>query len=388
MARGSVTKRKTVAGDSWRIAVELPPDPETGKRQQRWETFHGSKKDADKRLTELQALVDHQQLGATSRTTLAEYLERWLTDYADTKSPKTQDRYQQVIDSYVIPHLGKVRLDRLAPMHFVGLQSKLRETDRKDGKGKLSAQTILHVHRVLHVALRCAVEWRLMAANPMDGVKAPRPERQQMRCFDVAEARRFLDGCAAEGAKWHALFAALLLTGARPGELKALRWEDVDLAAGVLHIQRHVQRINGRGFVLGDTKTAGSRRSLAIGGDLMALLRKHRAEQNVARLRLGPEWQDNGLIFPSETGNYLDQEQVRDVFARVCARAQLPRIRVYDLRHTSATLLLSTGVDLKTVSERLGHASPNLVLSTYGHTLPGAQTRASEALEGLLRAVQ
>lgn len=382
MARGSITRR----GDSWRIAVELAPDPETGKRRQRFETFRGSKKDADKRLTELQALVDHQQVGATSKMTLAEYLERWLADYAATKSPKTQHRYRQIVDGYVIRHLGKVRLDRLAPMHFVGLQSQLRETERKDGKGKLSAQTILHVHRVLHVALRCAVEWRLLATNPMDGVKAPRPERRKMRCFDADEARRFLVACAAEGAKWQALFTTLLLTGARPGELKALRWEDVDLIAGVLHIQRHVQRITGRGFVVGDTKTAGSRRSLGIGADLVALLRRHRAEQNVARLRLGPEWQDNGLVFSSETGTYLEEQRVVLVFKRVCRAAGLPEIRVYDLRHTSATLLLANGVDLKTVSERLGHASPNLVLSTYGHTLPGAQAAASKTLEGLLKA--
>lgn len=381
MARGSVTKR----GDAWRIAVELPPDAATGKRRQKWETFHGSKKDADRRLRELLALVDRQQLAVTPKASLSEYLACWLQDFAGTKSPKTQHRYRQLLETYVIPELGAIRLDHLTPMHLIGLEARLRETERQDGKGKLSSQTVLHVHRVLHLALRCAVEWRLLTVNPMDSVQAPRSPRRQMRCFDVAEAQTFLEACATEPVKWQAFFTALLVTGARPGELKALRWEDVDLNAGIVHIQRHVQRVPGHGFVVGDTKTAGSRRTLAIGPGLVALLRRHRAEQNVERLRIGPLWQDLGLLFPAETGNYLEQQRVVIVFRRICQRAGLPAIRVYDLRHTSATLLLASGVDLKTVSERLGHASPNLVLSTYGHTLPGAQMAASQTLETLLK---
>ncbi len=224
-----------------------------------------------------------------------------------------------------------------------------------------------------------------MAANPLDAVKPPRPERSPMRCFDAEQATRFVAACADESVKWEAFFRTLLITGCRPGELKAARWEDLDFAAGVLHIRRHVQRIAGRGFVVGDTKTAGGRRSIAVGPELTALLRKHRAEQNLWRLRLGSAWENLDLLFPSELGGYLETSRVHRVFKRICRRADLPTIRVYDLRHTSASLLLGNGVDLKTVSDRLGHANPTLVLTTYGHSLPGAQEAASRTLEGLLR---
>lgn len=381
MARGSITRR----GTSWTVRLDLGTDPVSGKRRQRRETVR-TRKEAEKRLAELLHLADRGQLGVSPRMTLAEFLERWLSDYVSARSPKTQQRYGQLVQSYVLPDLGAVRLDKLTPMHFVGLESRLRERDRQDGRGKLSAQSILHVHRVLHVALRCAVEWRLMASNPLDSVKPPRPERSPMRCFDAEQAARFVAGCAEESVKWATFFRMLLVTGCRPGELKAARWEDLDLAAGVLHICRHVQRIEGRGFVVGDTKTAGSRRAIAVGPELTALLRKHRAEQSAMRLRLGSAWENLDLIFPNELGGFLETSRVHRVFKRICRRAELPAIRVYDLRHTSASLLLGNGVDLKTVSDRLGHANATLVLTTYGHSLPGAQEAASKTLEGLLKA--
>ena len=220
MARGSITRR----GSSWTIRVDLGTDPVSGRRRQRRETVT-SKKEAERRLTELLHQSERGQLGVHPRMTLAEYLAKWLDDYASARSPKTQYRYRQLVRDYVLPYLGAVRLDKLAPMHFVGLQSRLRERDRQDGGGKLSAQSVLHVYRVLHVALRCAVEWRLIAVNPLDSVKPPRPERSPMRCFDAGEASRFVAACADESAKWEAFFRTLLITGCRPGELKAARWQ-------------------------------------------------------------------------------------------------------------------------------------------------------------------
>jgi integrase len=380
MARGSITRR----GGSWTIRVDLGTDPVSGKRRQRRETVR-TRKEAEKRLAELLRQAEQGQLQVSPRITLGAYLERWLLDYAATKSPATEHRYRQLIESYVLPHLGEVRLDKLTPMHFVGLQSTLRETPRLDGRGMLSPQSLLHVHRVLHVALRCAVEWRLLAANPMDGAKAPRRPRQEMRYFDASEAARFVAACAEDSPRWEAFFRMLLVTGCRPGELKALTWGDVDLEAGAVTIRRTVQRVKGRGLVVGETKTAGSRRTLALGPDMLATLRRHRALQAEERLRLGPLWRNLGLVFPNGVGGYLEQDRVVRVFRGICERAGLPRIRVYDLRHTSATLLLSSGVDLKTVSSRLGHTTPELVLSTYGHTLPGAQGEASRRLETLLK---
>lgn len=166
MPRGKIIKR----ADAYRIAVELPPDPITGRRRQHCETLRGSKKDAEKRLTELLALVDQQKLGADPKMTLADSLERWLTDYATTKAPKTYERHKQIAKHQVIPHLGRVRPDKLTPAHFVRLLALWWETDRLTGAGKLSAQSLLHAYRTLHVAFECAVKWGIRPRNALDSV--------------------------------------------------------------------------------------------------------------------------------------------------------------------------------------------------------------------------
>ncbi|MHB0874503.1 MAG: tyrosine-type recombinase/integrase [Anaerolineae bacterium] len=381
MARGNVSKR----GDAWTIRVELSLDPVTGKRRQRRETV-ATKKEADRRLAELLVLADQGRLGASPKMTVAGYLERWLADYASTRSPKTLYTYTSMVNRYVLPALGTVPLGKLTTARLVRFFSAMRDLPRGDGKaGALSPSTIHCCYRMMHTALSTAVKWQLLTRSPMDGVEAPRVPRKEMQSFSVEQARAFLAAAADEGTKWQALFATLLHTGCRPGELKAATWADLDFTAGTLHICRHVQRLSGQGFVVGDTKTAGSRRTLALGSDVLALLRHHRAEQAAERLQLGSAWANLDLIFPSETGGYLEESRVHRVFARVCERAGVPAIRVYDLRHSSASLLLANGVDLKTVSARLGHANATLVLTTYGHVLPGAQAAASQTLETLLR---
>lgn len=382
MARGSVTRR----GDAWRVAVELAPDPITGKRRQLFETCHGLKKDADKRLTELLALADQQLLGANSKMKLGEFLERWLEDYARTKAPKTYSRYRQLVEKQIVPHLGAIRLDKVTPAHVVRLQSILRDAPRQDGRpGKLSARTIAHVHRVLHTALECAVKWRLIPRNPADGVEAPSAPRSEMRTFTVDQARAFLAASEAEGIRWQAFYHLALASGLRPGELSALRWQDLDLDASTLSVQQSVQRIAGMGRVIRQPKTAGSRRPIALDLSTVALLRKHRVDQNARRLQMGPLWQDHGLVFCSEVGTPLEHKRRHEVFTRICRRANVPRIRPYDLRHSCASLLLAAGIHPKVVAERLGHSNVNLTLNTYSHVLPTLQEDAARTLGALLQ---
>ena len=171
-----------------------------------------------------------------------------------------------------------------------------------------------------------------------------------MRTFTVEQAQAFLTTSSAEGLKWQALFTLWLNAGSRPGEVEGLRWVDVDLDRDMVAIQQSAQRIRHVGQVVGQPNGAGSRRPIALGPALTALLRKHRAEQNAERLRMGPLWTDSGLVFPSETGSYLEDKRLHAVFHRICERAGLPKIRPYDLRHSSASLLLAAGVHPKVVA--------------------------------------
>lgn len=382
MARGSVTRR----GESWRIVVELEPDPITGKRRQRFETFRGAKRDADKRLTELLSQVDQGLVQASPKMTLGQYLERWLRDYAATKAPKTYCAYETVVRRYIVPHLGNVVLGKLRPAQVLALQTKLREAPRADGRpGKLSGTTLKHAHRVLHTALQCAVKWQLIARNPASAIDAPKAPRSEMKAFTLEQAQAFLASSAEEGSKWQAFFTTFLTTGLRIGELIGLRWEDIDLDAATLGVRQNIQRVNKIGVVGGGPKTAGSRRPIALGPDVVALLREHRREQQSLRVKAGTESADGGLVFPSGRGTPLSEKTIHNVFTRICAKAGVPRIRPYDLRHSCATLMLASGVHPKVVAERLGHSTVNLTLNTYSHVLPTLQQDAANTLDSMLR---
>ncbi len=379
MARGSIIKR----GSSWRIAVDLPS--EDGKRRQKWETVRGTKKDAEKRLTQLLAEVDQQKLVASPKMPLGDFLQQWLRDYASAKAPKTAYGYGLLIRCHVVPHLGTVRLDKLTPAHLVHWLATLREKPVQRGEGTLSASTIHDTYRVLKTALNTAVRWGLLGHNPIDRIDAPSVPRKEMKTFDVQQAQAFLEAAAVEGTKWQAFFTLALTTGLRLGELKGLRWQDLDLDSGTVRVQQAIARVNKVGVVRRQPKTAGSRRPVAIGQDVVSLLRQHRIEQNQERLSMGPLWKDNDLVFASQVGTPVESKKLHEAFTRICKRAGVPRIRPYDLRHTSASLLLAAGVHPKIVAERLGHANVNLTLSTYSHVLPGLQQDAAETLERMLR---
>ncbi|MCL4464416.1 MAG: site-specific integrase [Chloroflexi bacterium] len=383
MARGTIIER---GKDTYRIAVPLPPDPLTGERRRLFETFHGSKKKAEARLTELLSLADQQKLGADPKMTVGEFLDRWLQDYASAKAPKTFQRYSEIVKNQILPHLGNTHLAKLTPSHIVRLLAILHQSERRDRRqGPLSPQTILHVYRTLHAALECAVKWQLLPRNPADGVDVPSVPRKEMKTFTIEQAQTFLEASVREGAKWQAYFHLAVTAGLRSGELKGLRWQDVSLDAGSIAVQQNVQRVPGVGRVTRQPKTQSGRRPIALDVDTVALLRRYRAEQNAYRLQMGPLWQDHGLVFPSEVGTPLEDKRIRVVFFRVCDRAGLPRIRPYDLRHTSASLLLASGVHPKVVAERLGHSNVTLTLTTYSHVLPTLQQDAADTLGALLK---
>ena len=189
---------------------------------------------------------------------------------------------------------------------------------------------------------------------------------------------------AAADSPLYALIYMALATGARIGELQALRWEDVDLDRRTLRVTRGVRRLRGKGVVFQDTKTHRSRRPVALSSDTVGVLRKHRLSQAERRLAAGPAYKDQGLVF-SFTGKPLDGGNVRHALARIARAAEVRPLRFHDLRHTAATLMLLAGVHPKVASERLGHATVSLTLDTYSHVLPDLQRDAAEAMDVFLK---
>ena len=272
---------------SWEVTVDLGRDPTTGQRRRRFMAVRGTKRDADRALAEALHQRDTGIDVSPGKLTVGDYLRRWLRDYAaHNVSPSTQERYTGIIKHHLIPALGALRLRDLRPAHIQAAYGRaLAAGGRADGAAHgLSPRTVLKHHRLLRETLGHALRWQLIARNPADAVTAPRPARFEIRVLDAEETGRLLEA-AAETSNYALTYLALA-TGARSGELLALRWRDVDLDRGSLQITRTARRVTGIGIAYSEPKTHRSRRPVALSSETVNVLREHRRGQVERRRRL------------------------------------------------------------------------------------------------------
>ena len=306
---------------------------------------------------------------------LGDYLDRWLNDSVrDTVRETTFERYEQIVRMHIKPALGRVELKNLTPTHVRGLY--------KEKLQSRSPRTVQYIHVTLHKALKQAVGDGLISRNPTEAVKPPQVRREEIHPLTPEQVNAFIE--AAQGDRLEALYILAIHTGLRQGELLGLKWEDVNLEAGALQVRRTLTTTKS-GPVLSTPKTKGSRRSVKLTQSAVEAVRGQLQRQLGEIDRAGPLWQENGLIFASETGDPLDRRYITTHrFKPLLKRAGLPRVRFHDLRHTCATLLLGRNVNPKIVSEMLGHATIAITLDTYSHVLPNMQNEAAKALEDAL----
>ncbi len=369
MARPGVTRRGFGEGSIYRrsdgrwISYIRMPD---GRKK----FFTSASREVVKRrLDEAKRQADAGRLVIGRDQSLHEYLDRWLAEAVrHSVRPKTYMNYDLCVRR-LHPFIGRLRLGSLTPEHIQHALGKLLDRG-------LSARTVRQVHMVLRCSLKQAVLWRLLPTNPSDAVKAPRPERKEMRTLTEAEVHRFL--AATAGTRHHNLWIFLVTTGVRLGEALALRWSDVDLTAGTAVIRRSLQRqARGDGLVFVEPKSSRGRRTIPVPAETLEILRKHRAEVRRERDHAGDDWQENDLVFPSPVGRPRDGAYLTYSFHRGLQRAGLPRMRIHDLRHTAATHLLTKHVHPKIVQDLLGHSTIAITLDTYSHVMPGLAKEAS-----------
>jgi integrase len=251
---------------------------------------------------------------------------------------------------------------------------------------QLDASTVQIHFIVLSNALKQAERIGRVSRNVARLVDPPRTTRKERQTLSMAHVRDVLLP-ALQGDRLRAAFLVLFLTGVRRGELLGLRWCDVDLEAGVLHVRQILERITnpqgtGRKTVLVflEPKTDSSRRTIALPGECVTALRQHRARQAAERLHLGAAYRDQGLVFATEDGRPIDPRRMNELFTQALTRAGVPHIRLHDSRHTFATWLLQAGVSLKTVSDQLGHASISTTADIYAHVTAAVARQAADAL--------
>ena len=368
---------------TWSIVIDVGRDPKTGKRRQQWHTVKGTKKDAERELREKLRSLETGAYVKPQKISLGEYLEHWIQSYVVIHtSPRTAEGYQAIVDRYLIPALGAIPLCQLQPQHLENYYAHALSHGRLDGKGGLSARTVLHQHRVLSQALSHAVKQGLLARNVAEAVAAPRPGRSRMATLSFADVPRFLD--AARRTPYYILFYAALYTGMRRGELLGLRWCDIDLGKASISVVQTLYRLSSGEFVIKEPKSPHSRRLVSLSPSLAELLRGYHAEQEAQKILLGTTLTGQDLVFAHPDGSPLDPSTVTHAFGKLIKKAELPHIRFHDLRHTHATLMLKGGVHPKIVSERLGHANIGITLDTYSHVVPGLQEAAALRFDALI----
>lgn len=369
---GQVIKR---GEDAWLVRIYLGEDS-NGKRRYVNKTVRGTKRDAQKWLNG--ALRD-QDLGVfvePKSITLDEYFDRWLEAAARPRvSRRTADGYAGLLGRYIRPAIGHKRLENLQPLDIQKVYGEMQ------ARG-LSARVVRHAHSALHNALKQAVKWGVIVRNPSDLVELPKVAHKERRVLSPDEAARFLE--ATDIMPHGLIFEVALLSGMRPEEYLALKWADVDLARCTAQVRRALVR-HKKSWSFEEPKTARSRRTIFLPAPLLSKLVAHKRKQAEERLKLGAAWQAHDLVFCSEQGTPLSIPNLTYRYFRpILEKAELPRIRLYDLRHTCATLLLIAEENPKVVSERLGHSTIVLTLDTYSHVLPTMQQQATKRLEKLL----
>lgn len=363
---GSIFKRKD---GRWVAEVFMGYDADGRKRVAR--AYARTHAEAKTKLLDLLKKRAEGKPLITDRQTVAEYLHRWLEDaVSGSVRPTTLQNYRYVV-RHIAEVIGDIELTKLTPQHLQYLYSR----KRKEGLTRM----VVLIHAVLHKALDQAVKWGLAPSNVADAVERPKFEKTEFSPLTAEEVERLLT--VAQSDRLYALYAVAVTCGLRLGELLGLKWEDLDFERYTLTVRRQLQWIRGEPVFL-PPKSQKSRRTIPLPQLAVAALMQHRQRQEEERRQGGEAWQEWGLVFTTAIGTPLSPSNVRKrSFYPLLRKAGLPRIRFHDLRHTTATLLLSRGVHPKIVQELLGHNQINVTLDTYSHVMAPMLRRAADEMD-------
>jgi integrase len=377
--RGSIVRR---GRSSWRIKFDVPGAG--GARQTRYVTMRGSKAAAQKELTKLLSSVDTGSYVDPANTTLGEFLEHWLNNWGPANvSPSTLQRYAGLVHQQISPRLGKIKIQKLHAGQIAELYATLlregrcKKTEDEPSSG-LAARTVGHVHRVLHRALDIAVKWGVVQHNVADKVDAPRVEESELEIIKADALPGLLD--ALRGKMLYAIAVTALGSGARRGEMLALRRQDVDLVAGTMRIERSLEQTKAGGLRFKPPKTKRGKRTISLPADVVAVLRERFKEQQEQWLAVGAgRVPDDALVFATWNGAPRTPNALSKDWAETMVALGLP-YTLHALRHTHASALIAGGMDVETLSRRLGHANATITLKVYSHLFTNTDDRAVEIM--------
>lgn len=380
MSEGTITRR---GKKSWRIKYELPRDPQSGVRRTGYQTVRGTRADAERELRRHLTAIDKGVHVDPLALTVAAFLDSWLDDVAPASvGPKALERYRGLVRNQITPHLGAIPLQKLRPADIARWHQTLGKTKHARRRTMLSTRTIRHAHGVLRTALGYAAAVELIERNVATLIKPPKLQRGEIEILtadQIADTLRKIED--------HDIYPVAVLaftTGARRGELCGLRWCDVDLDAATIRIERSIEQ-TAAGLRTKAPKTAAGRRTLSLPAFAVNVIRGHRKAQLELRIALGMgKLPDEGPLFADVEGKITRPDTISDRWRYVVDSRQLPKVTFHALRHSHASALIAAGLDVVSVSRRLGHASPALTLAVYSHLFKNTDDTAAAAIDAAL----
>jgi integrase len=371
--------------NSWRLKFDLGPDPLTNNRRIRYHTFKGMKRDAEIKLAVLIAENSKGQYVDTSKITVAEFIERWQPDWAASHvSAKTFERYAELLRNHVAAYIGEVHLQKLRAVHLNELYGDLLRGS--EDRHALAPRTVGHVHRVLHCALGHATRWGLVQQNVAALVSPPRVAATEIDLLSTAQVQVVLQKI--QGRSIYPICMLALSTGMRRGELLALRWRDVDLDAAILRVEQSLEQTKA-GLRFKSPKTRHGRRSITLPASAVTELREQWKAQQQRRLQLGMgRAAPDSLVFATWRGEPRSPNSLTKEWREAVKAARVPVVTLHSLRHTHASQLIASGQDVLSISRRLGHGSPTITLSVYGHLFANSDARAAQTMEAMFAAAR
>lgn len=390
------------------------PDPNKTDKQ--------NQKALEKFVIEFEDKVKSGKYLSGEKMTYKEYSELWLKDYAYKQMEKTSiERCESALNNQILPAIGHLKLARIQPLHIQEFYDNLQQNGYvKNGQHKeYKSSTIKRIHQIVSSSLNIAVQWQLIESNPCNRIKPPKSTRNPatLKHFTIEQAQAFLDfleedyiissggrqkkdGSPSDRhqevhsvpLQHKVLFHLALFGGFRLGELIALTWDDIHFAQNTVSVTKSTARTKD-GMITKTPKTLSSIRTVSLPDTTMKLLRKHKMEQAKYRLSLGSAWKGDNYLFIQEDGKQMDLSTPNHTFTKIIKRYNatkadcepLPRITFHGLRHTSATLLIAQNIDVRTVSNRLGHAECSTTMNIYAHALQKRDEQAADSLNALFQ---
>jgi integrase len=362
--KGNLTRRGKT---SWRFKFEVSASPRTTK----YHTLQGTKKQAQEQAAKIVAAYASGMYVDQDRQTVRDFAEHWLATWAaGNVSNKTFERYAALIKVHVLPRIGSIPIQKLRAADLQGLYAGLTVADR----------TKLHTHRVIHRMLRHASQWSVVHQNVAALVDAPSVKSTEIEILTQAEIQRVL--AALKGRSLYPIVATALGTGMRRGELLAMRWKDVDLDGAKLRVEQSLEQTKRGGLLFKAPKTRHGRRTITLPSSTVAVLREHWKATLARRLQLGQgKTPADALVFATWDGSTRSPNAMSKEWRRAVHAAKL-KATFHSLRHSHASSLIAAGIDVLSISRRLGHGSPAITLGVYGHLFK-PDDRAAAAIDEL-----